>query len=93
MDRLASRLDDLARELRATEELPVERTAARWIGEAQAVATDLADGDPDADTVVRRVGHVVELLEHVDGTGHPGADERVAAARSVAEDLLVELDG
>jgi len=88
MDWLASRLDDLAAELRATEELPTERSAARWIGEAEAVAVDLAQGDPDADTVARRVGHVAELLENVDGTGHPDADEHVTAAKATAADVL-----
>lgn len=88
MDRPEPRLEDLAAELRATEELPVERSAARWIGEAEAVAVDIAQGDPDADTIARRVGHVAELLENVDGTGHPDADERVAAARATAADIL-----
>ncbi len=91
MDRLASRLDDLAGELQATEELPIDRTAARWIGEAQAVATDLSEGDPDADTVARRVGHVAELLENVDGTDHPEADDHVTAAKSIADGVLDEL--
>ena len=63
MDQLASRLDDLAAELRATEELPVERSAARWIGEAEVVAVDLTRSDPDA-------------------------DERVAAAKATAADIL-----
>jgi len=86
-----TRLDDLAAELQATEELPVERSAARWIGEAEAVATDLTRGDPDPETVARRVGHVLELLENVDDTGHPAADDHVAAAKSIATELLDEL--
>ena len=84
-------LDDLAAELQATAELPVERSAARWIGEAEAVATDLTQGDPDPETVARRVGHVLELLGNVDDTGHPDADGHVAAARSLAANLLEEL--
>jgi len=86
-----TRLDNLATELEATQELPVERTAARWIGEAEAVATDLTRGDPDPETVSRRVGHVLELLENVDDTGHPAADDHVAAARSLAAEVLEDL--
>jgi len=86
-----TRLDNLAAELQATEELPVERSAARWIGEAEAVATDLTRGDPDPETVARRVGHVLELLENVDDTGHPAADDHVTAAKSIATELLDEL--
>jgi hypothetical protein len=91
-DRTRALLADIAEALQATEELPVERTAARWIGEAQAVATDLTRGEPAPDTVRRRVGHVVELLDNVEDTGHPEADERVDAARSAARDVLDRLD-
>jgi hypothetical protein len=91
-DRVRATLADIASELRATEELPVDRTAARWVGEAQAVATDLDEGSPDRDTVRRRVGHVVDLLDNVDDTGHPEADEHVAAAHSLASALLDRLD-
>jgi hypothetical protein len=83
---------EIAARLEATEELPVDRTAARWIGEAQAVTTDLAENDPDRDTVERRIGHVVELLDNVERTDHPEADEHVAAATSLAVDLLETLD-
>jgi len=86
-----TRLDDIAAELQATQELPVERTAARWIGEAEAVATDLTRGDPDPETVARRVGHVLELLDNVEDTGHPAADDHVATAESLAADVLEDL--
>jgi hypothetical protein len=91
-DRTQALLADVAEALQATEELPVDRTAARWIGEAQAVAMDITQGDPGPDTVRRRVGHVVELLDNVEDTGHPEADERVDAARSAATDVLDRLD-
>jgi uncharacterized membrane protein YccC len=87
-DRTERLLADLAAKLEATAQLPVERTAARWLGEAQAVATDLTRGDPDAETVARRVGHVVDLLDNVEDTGHPEADDHVAAAKRLAADLL-----
>ncbi|MEF8784262.1 MAG: hypothetical protein V5A39_15110 [Haloarculaceae archaeon] len=91
-DRTQALLADIAEALQATEELPVERTAARWIGEAQAVATDLTRGEPAADTVRRRVGQVVELLDNVEDTGHPEADERVDDAKAAAREALERLD-
>jgi len=84
-DRLLAELHD---HLAATAELPVERDASRWIGEAAAVAADLAESDLAADTVRERVGHVRDLLAEVEGTGHAAADERVERAREVAERLL-----
>jgi len=81
-------LADLVAELEATAELPVERSAARWIGEAEAVAADIARGDPDTETVERRVGHVRELLGHVETSGHPEADEHVETADAIAGELL-----
>lgn len=88
---LAERVERLHAELEATEERPVDRTASRWIGEAQAVAGDAAGLAGDADdegaelTVRERVGHVADLLSNVEGTGDAEADERVATARSLAE--------
>jgi len=90
-DSFAERVERLHAELEATEERPVDRTASRWIGEAQAVAGDAAELASDADddsteaTVRERVGHVADLLANVDGTGDGEADDRVATARSLAE--------
>jgi len=81
-------LGDLHAALAATAELPVERDAARWIGEAEAVAADLAESDLPASTVAERVGHVRDLLAEVDGTGHPEADDRVQRARELADRIL-----
>lgn len=81
---LAERLHD---HLRATEERPVERTASRWVGEAQAVAADAADGAADA-VVEKRARQVVHLLENVDGTGDEAADDHIEAARAIAERLV-----
>jgi len=92
-DSLAERVERLHAELEATEERPVDRTASRWIGEAQAIAGDAADlasegGDEGGEATVReRVGHVADLLGNVDGTGDEAADERVTAARALAEDI------
>lgn len=72
--------------LTATEELPLDREATRWVAEAQAVAGDLRDVDDEA-VIRERMGHVRDLLSNVDGTGHPAADEHVAAARELAAEL------
>jgi hypothetical protein len=74
--------------LEATAERPVEATASRWIGEAEAVAGDLVGEDVDPDVLEERVGHVVDLLANVEETGDPEADEHVAAARELGRDLL-----
>jgi len=70
--------------LAATEELPVEREAGWRIGEAQALAAEIAAG-ADEETVVRRAGEIRTLLAEVDGTGDAEADDHVAAARELAD--------
>lgn len=83
-ERVAALHDHLA----ATAELPVDREASLWLGEAEAVAADLRGASADPETVRERVGHVVDLLTRVEGTDHPAADEHVAAARELARSLL-----
>lgn len=80
--------DRLYRELAATAELPVQRSASRLLGEAEAVADDLRDCGP----AVRRerAAVVVELLEEVDGTGDEAAEEHVATALALARELASE---
>ena len=75
----------LHRELAATAELPVERSASRVLGEAEAVADDLRDCEP----AVRRerAAVVLDLLDEIDGTGHDAADEHVEAAREIARSI------
>jgi len=84
------RVAALADHLAATAERPVERTASRWLGEAAAVADDAAAaaeaGEAPA-VVYGRIRQVRELLAEVDATGDGEADERVAAARELAEEL------
>ena len=70
--------------LAATEERPVEREAGWRIGEAQALAAEIAAG-ADEETVVRRAGEIRTLLAAVDGTGDAEADDHVAAARELAD--------
>jgi hypothetical protein len=72
--------------LAATEELPLDRDATRWIAEAEAVAGDLRDVDDEA-VIRERMGHVRELLSNVDATGHPEADDHVAAAMELADEI------
>lgn len=86
-----SRDDEVRRlheHLVATEELPVAPAAGRWLGEAAAVAADLADADLPDDVVLERVRRVSELLSEVETTGNDAADDRVDAARRVAERIL-----
>ena len=87
---LAERVERLHAELEATEELPVDRTASRWVGEAQAVAADAAGGDLAADVGRERVGHVADRLGHGEGTGDETADEHVAVARELAVEIAGE---
>jgi hypothetical protein len=81
-------LADLHDHLVATAELPIDRDANRWIGEAEAVAADLAANDLPPSTVAERVGHVRDLLAEVEETDNPEADEHVAAAREIAVRIL-----
>ncbi|ADJ15675.1 hypothetical protein [Halalkalicoccus jeotgali] len=78
--------DRLYRELEATEDLPIDRVANRWLGEAQAVASEIRG---DVTPTVRREGatDVLELLEAIEGTDNERADERVERARRLAARL------
>ena len=78
--------------LEATETLPLDPDANRWIGEAHAVAADAADPDASVAVVRRRMGEVVSLLGEVEGAGHPDADDRVAAARRLARELAADAE-
>lgn len=86
MTDLVAAVRDVHDHLAATEELPLDRDATRWIAEAEAVAGDLREVDDEA-VVRRRMGHVRELLSNVDGTGHPEADDHVAAAKELADEV------
>jgi len=91
-DERDDRLRRLHEHLAATAELPVERDAARWIGEAEAVAADLAAAPADDAVMAERVGHVRDLLSNVHETGHPEAEDHVAEARRLAAAILDETD-
>jgi len=72
---------DVYEHLAATEELPLDTGANRWIAEAEAVVADLYGGNADAETVERRLETVVDLLSEVEDTGSTEANEHVDAAR------------
>nr|WP_218644841.1 hypothetical protein [Natronomonas gomsonensis] len=77
--------------LAATAELPVDRSASRLLGEAEAVADDLRDCEPAVQR--QRAAVVVELLEKIEETGHSEADEHLECARTLASDLADDSDG
>lgn len=83
-----TRVETLAAHLDATAELPMRPDVTHWVAEADAVASDVAEADLPADVVADRLGHVRELLSHVDETGDEEADEHVAAAKALADELL-----
>lgn len=96
---------DLSDHLESTAELPVERPESAYLGEAEAVASDVASlwlaghpsraGDADVSlSVVRaRIEHVEELLSNVEGVESEEANEHVEAARALTDDILARLDG
>ncbi|ELZ92942.1 hypothetical protein C440_12514 [Haloferax mucosum ATCC BAA-1512] len=90
LDRLVSTLHE---HLAATATRPVREDASRWLGEAEAVVSDLDAGPlPEATVVKRRLGHVEHLLSNVEATEDADADEHVAAAREALWDALAALD-
>ncbi|WP_276299914.1 hypothetical protein [Halorussus lipolyticus] len=88
---LSNLVADLHAELEATAERPVEARASQWLGEAEAVAGDAVGQDvPDA-VVEKRVGQVRMLLSNVEETGDETADEHVASARELVEEIEAHL--
>ncbi|WP_302082445.1 hypothetical protein [Salinibaculum rarum] len=85
LDELLASLHD---HLAATEELPLEESANRLLGEAEAIAGDTAQGALTEDVARERVENVAELLAEIDGTGHEEGDQHVAAARRAADRIL-----
>ena len=78
---------DLHAHLEATAELPVEASASRWLGEAEAVCEDAVGSDVPEEVVEKRVEQVETLLSNVEDTGSEAADERVAAARELVAEI------
>ncbi|WP_137284009.1 hypothetical protein [Halorussus salinisoli] len=84
---LADLVADLHDHLEATAELPVEARASQWLGEAEAVCEDAARPNVSEAVVKKRVGQVRMLLSSVEDTGSETADEHVAAARELVEEI------
>lgn len=85
-----SLIESLHAELAATAELPIDRDAGRWIGEAEAVAEDLVGAAASEAVVDKRVGHVRDLLAEVEDTGNEEADEHVDEAERLTDRILGE---
>jgi len=83
--------DDTARQLAdhlvATGERPVDNRTNAWLGEAEALALDIAEADLDPAVERERASHVVDLLSNVESTGDERADDHVAEARRLARRL------
>lgn len=88
---LDSRLSALHDHLEATASLPIDPAANHWLGEAEAIAADLVGSDADEETIERRVGYVSMLLDRMDDTEHPAAEEHVEAARELTERIAARL--
>jgi uncharacterized membrane protein YccC len=85
---VAATVRELQHHLDATEELPVRPAASPWLGEAAALASDLADADLPAAVVAERVRRVRDLLDSIETTGNETADDHVAAAETAAARVL-----
>jgi hypothetical protein len=81
-------LAELREELTATEELPVDRTASRWIGEAEALAKDIETADMSAEVTMNRLSQIEDLLENVDTTENAAADQHLTAAKELLDTML-----
>lgn len=83
--------DDTARQLAdhlvVTGERPVDNRTNAWLGEAEALALDIAEADLDPAVERERASHVVDLLSNVESTGDERADDHVAEARRLARRL------
>lgn len=73
--------------LKATEEMAIRTEANRWLGEAQAIAADLAEEELPEQAVEKRVDQVRELLSNIEETDNTEADERIQASLEVVEKI------
>jgi hypothetical protein len=97
-------VSSLSAHLEATAELPVERTASAYLGEAEAVASDVSalwlaghpqragDADVSLTVVEKRIGHVEALLSNVTETGDERADAHVEEAKELTLEILDRIE-
>lgn len=85
-------IETIHEHLIATAELPIDREANRWIGEAEAVVADLVGADVDRSVLERRLGHVADLLGHVEETGNDDATAHVQAATQLTDQTLAAIE-
>lgn len=79
LDALVATLHSL---LVATEHLPLDPRANKWLGEAQALVADLREVDVSEETAWRRLRTVDRLLAEVDDAGEPNANEYLDQAKA-----------
>lgn len=82
--------DDVAtlhEHLVATETLPIDHRANRWLGEAEAVAADLRYNDATESVIRDRASQIVHLLENVGDTENDDAAAHADAALDIARTL------
>ena len=84
-------IDDLIMKLRshleATEELAIRTKASRWLGEAHAVAADLAEAQLSPQTIEKRVNQIEHLLRQIEETENEEADEHIRASLEIAKKI------
>ncbi|QFU84202.1 hypothetical protein GCU68_14470 [Natronorubrum aibiense] len=85
---MAEQVRHLSNQLEATADGPVDRTASRWLGEAEAIAADAATSDLEDATARERVATVRELLSEIDDTGHEDADAHLESAKRICRAIL-----
>ncbi|WP_259519587.1 hypothetical protein [Halanaeroarchaeum sp. HSR-CO] len=78
---------DLHDHLAATAELPIERAASRWIGEAEAIAADLVEAPNDPELIRKRATHIAVLLDEVEDIEDSTVNEHVGDAARLADQL------
>ena len=77
----------------ATAEQPLDERTNRWLGEAEAIAADVATGDLDEETARTRMRQVRHMLEEAGETGHDGADDHLETARRGCREILEGQNG
>jgi hypothetical protein len=90
-----SNTDDLITNLRshleATEELAIRTEANRWLGEAHAVAVDLAEAQLSTQTTEKRVDQIEDLLHQIEEIDNSEADEHIRASLEITKKIKKRL--